>query len=404
MNSPIYKGDRVRMVANLRVSLALPLLLQITISMTGCGWLMYRGNPGRTGQSSINTSLDTGALEWSISSPGFATLIDVPSGPIVWSGPGSGPTIYAAGTDGKLYAFNSDSSLKWTYEVQAGPSINVAAVTTDGSTIYVTTGNLYAVSSSGSLKWTFVPPGPGIPFEPAIGADGTVYFGDQCGDMFALTPSGSIKWEYTGYSSPNCSNGGGNPIGPPAIANDGTIYFPAASGVLVALTPSGSVKWTAGFVGQLAVSTAGTIYIEDGYHLTALNPDSTLKWQINVLDYISAPAIGSDGTIYIGSLSGLLAINPDSTLKWQFRSDLTFTTATISGDGTIYAPVIGGGAAKVLYAINADGTPKWSRDWSSVTSCSVQDNEPAIGPDGTIYIIPDNGGQCMGGAPLIAIH
>ena len=57
-------------------------------------------------------------------------------GPDNMVGPRAGLTIYAGGNDGKLYAFNSDSSLKWTYDTGYGTYMNAAAVTTDGSTIY----------------------------------------------------------------------------------------------------------------------------------------------------------------------------------------------------------------------------------------------------------------------------
>ena len=147
----------------------------------------------------------------------------------------------------------------------------------------------------------------------------------------------------------------------------------------------------------------GTIYLGDGDHLTALNPNGSFKWQINVTDYFSQPALGADGTIYLGTVEqGLLAINPDSTVKWAYRSDLTFTTPTIGGDGTLYAAAFG----TVLHAVNPDGTVKWTMDWSSVTTCAVNYNEPTIGPDGTIYIIPDNGGSgsCIPVGPLIAVH
>jgi len=122
-----------------------------------------------------------------------------------------------------------------------------------------------------------------------------------------------------------------------------------------------------------------------------------------VTSYFSQPAVGADGTIYLGTNEqGLLAINPDSSVKWAYRSDPTFTTPTIGGDGTLYAAAFG----TVLHAVNPDGTVKWTMDWSTITTCAVNYKEPAIGPDGTIYIIPDNGGSgfCNPVGPLIAVQ
>lgn len=381
----------------------LPILICVALT-SGCNWVMYRGNALRNGRAVTDTSKLTGTVFWSVSSPGFGYFY-IPSGPVV----GSGPTIYAGGLDGNLYAFKSDGSLKWTYStgITPGAVLTAAGIAQDG-TVYATNGAVFAVSSSGTLKWKFVLPGPGIPFEPAIASDGTLYFGDQCGGIYALTPTGSVKWVFTEYQSPGCIEGisGGDPIGPaPAIAADGTIYaWVQNANVLVALTPAGSLKWIAGFSGDPVVgATTGTIYLRDGNHLTALNPDGSFKWQINVISYFSQPALGTDGTIYLGTNEqGLLAINPDGTVKWTYRSDLAFVTPTIGGDGTIYVPALD----TVLHAVDPNGTVKWTMDWSSVTTCAVNFNEPAIGPDGTVYIIPDNGGSgfCNPVGPLIAVH
>lgn len=381
----------------------LPILICVALT-SGCNWVMYRGNALRNGRAVTDTSKLTGTVFWSVSSPGFGYFY-IPSGPVV----GSGPTIYAGGLDGNLYAFKSDGSLKWTYStgITPGAVLTAAGIAQDG-TVYATNGAVFAVSSSGTLKWKFVLPGPGIPFEPAIASDGTLYFGDQCGGIYALTPTGSVKWVFTEYQSPGCIEGisDGDPIGPaPAIAADGTIYaWVQNANVLVALTPAGSLKWIAGFSGDPVVgATTGTIYLRDGNHLTALNPDGSFKWQINVISYFSQPALGTDGTIYLGTNEqGLLAINPDGTVKWTYRSDLAFVTPTIGGDGTIYVPALD----TVLHAVDPNGTVKWTMDWSSVTTCAVNFNEPAIGPDGTVYIIPDNGGSgfCNPVGPLIAVH
>lgn len=94
----------------------------------------------------------------------------------------------------------------------------------------------------------------------------------------------------------------------------------------------------------------------------------------------SSPAIGSDGTIYVGSGDDkVYAINPNGTEKWSFLTgdNIVESSPAIGSDGTIY---IGSDDDK-LYAIYPDGTEKWNfttgaEIWSS----------PAIGSDGTIYV------------------
>ena len=58
-------------------------------------------------------------------------------------------------------------------------------------TIYISAGeNLYAVNSNGTLRWKFA---NGVPrsiwSSPAIGADGTIYFGSDDGNLYAVGPA-----------------------------------------------------------------------------------------------------------------------------------------------------------------------------------------------------------------------
>jgi outer membrane protein assembly factor BamB len=63
---------------------------------------------------------------------------------------------------------------------------------------------------------------------------------------------------------------------------------------------------------------------------------------------MSHPTIGADGTIYVGSLDNkLYAINPDGSLKWSYTTghDVRSSPA-IGADGTVYV----GSDDKKLYA------------------------------------------------------
>jgi hypothetical protein len=115
-----------------------------------------------------------------------------------------------------------------------------------------------------------------------------------------------------------------------------------------------------------------------------------LKWSFTTGDAIwSSPAIGADGTIYVGSDdNNLYAINPDGSQKWSFAGwELVAlfsirSSPAIGADGTIYV----GSDDNNLYAINPDGSQKWSfKAYSSIES------SPAIGAGGTIYVGCDDG-------------
>jgi outer membrane protein assembly factor BamB len=61
---------------------------------------------------------------------------------------------------------------------------------------------------------------------PAIGADGTVYFGTKDGTFYALNPDGTLRFQL---------KAGGQISSAPAIANDGSVYFVADDGFLYAI-------------------------------------------------------------------------------------------------------------------------------------------------------------------------
>ncbi len=238
--------------------------------------------------------------------------------------------------------------------------------------------------TTNGTKWTS-PTGSPVWGPPAIGAEGTIYFGSWNGNLYALNPTnGSVKWTYTTTGAAMDSS--------PAIGADGTIYIGSADGYLYALYPNGGLKWSSPTGSQdssPSIGADGTIYIDDDADLYALNPtDGSVKWSYltGALTEID-PAIGANGTIYVPAyVSGnneLYAIYPNGSLKW---SDTTGNIGSIMGnpsigaDGTIYAEGAGG-----LDALNpTDGSVKWSYP-------VALGQQPAIGADGTIYVESQNG-------------
>ncbi|MDO9044703.1 MAG: PQQ-binding-like beta-propeller repeat protein [Methanobacteriaceae archaeon] len=334
------------------------------------------------------------------------------------------PTRFKNGTNylANLYALNPDGTKKWNYTILDGilnencynSFEGSPAITADG-TIYITGafhdntrtyGMVYAFNPDGTVKWKYIlnegstvyMSGP-----PAVGTDGTIYFsssyyeGGWNAKLNALAPNGAKKWEY------DVSQGQyGNNVPSPAIALDGTIYFvyhnSSYSGSIVnlcALDQNGGIKWVYQFNGGVrshpAVASDGTIYLTgDNGKLYAINPDGTLKWQYTAQkgDYtglMTAPSVSKDGTIYVGGYfkendgyPGILyAINPDGTLKWSFTTVRQVgINPVIGADGTIYFG--DGGGDDTFYALNPDGTIKWSLAVNPSTSA-------ALSSDGTLY-------------------
>jgi hypothetical protein len=84
---------------------------------------------------------------------------------------------------------------------------------------------LHALNPDGSAKWAF-DTDDNILCSPAVGSEGTIYFGCYNGQFYALNPDGSLKWKFTTGDKISSS---------PTIEDDGTIYFGSNDGYFYAL-------------------------------------------------------------------------------------------------------------------------------------------------------------------------
>jgi outer membrane protein assembly factor BamB len=92
------------------------------------------------------------------------------------------------------------------------------------------------VNADGTLKWKFAVP-IGVEGTPALGWDGTIYFGSYDSCLYALRDLGThadLLWKFpTGGPIDAC----------PTVDGDGTIYIGSRDGVMYAVNPDGSEKW-----------------------------------------------------------------------------------------------------------------------------------------------------------------
>src|SRR5208282_4297712 len=337
-------------------------------------WPRFRRTIQATALSAVDTSADTGSVEWMFTP---TSLAHMPSG--FGSSPAIGPdgTIYASGGCGDFYALNPDGSQKWNFP---------------------TSRPIYS--------------------SPAIGADGTIYFASNDGTFYALNPDGTQKWNFTLTTLSNATVGPDSAgVSTPAIGTDGTIYVGCNSSgaspvpplsVYYALNPNGTQKWkfdmlmfgNVSYVKSAAIEADGTIYVgtvtsPPGGYLVAIKPDGTLRWTAGNAPFSGSPAIGADGTVYdsTGTEGGgigfpFFAFNPGGSIKWTFPQGgsvgALFSDSAIGADGTIYAGFSAIGGESSFYsldALNPDGTQKWSAPIAGPPA-----GAPAIGADGTLYV------------------
>lgn len=307
---------------------------------------------------------------------------------VTWHGWGGAP-LASAQTDGaQRWAFSTLSTST------AGAIVSSPSVGPDG-TIYVGVevgaigssspgGRVFALNPNGTQKWVFTTP-DWVDSTPAVGHDGSVYFGCWDGVFYALKSDGTKKWTYAA---------GGFIASSPAIAPDGTIYFGSGAGNLHALNSDGTLKWTFAtddwVESSPAVAPDGTVYFGSWNNsVYAVKPDGTQKWRfVTGGDVVGSPAIGADGTVYVASRDlTLYALNADGSVKWNAVIGETLDTSpALAPDGTVYVTTSGGR----LFAFTAAGVAKWRYPAAGATALDPIYSSPAVRSDGTVVFGTSN--------------
>lgn len=374
--------DRTSRIGTILVACSLWLLVAVPASaqLANSAWPMYGHDLRHTGQSPYNGPIETPSVKWVAHVAPY-----VKAAPII----GPNDRVYL-GYNLKLCAFDpdtgaTDNATFWCFQLPARMRRNAAAVDVNG-TVYVGArdNRLWAINPDGTHKWAFSVGNDGdVNTSPAIGPDGTIYMAATWnGIVHALNPDGSLKWRLPcppgiSYSSP-------------ALGADQTTYVGTTLGFIHAVKPDGDLRWKTKVGSKIrfaspAVGADGTIYTGFGQGLAALWPDGTPRWSYAVRGgFSSAPAVANDGTIYaaggFGTSAALFAVNPDGTEKWTYPGPFN-SSPVIGGNGIVY--VAGGGR---LTAIDPDGHFLWDipigRRPRIISS-------PAIGSDGTLYIASD---------------
>ena len=294
---------------------------------------------------------------------------------------------------------------------------------------------VYTGPATPTLAWTFQA-NDAITSSPSIGHDGTIYVGaggyyDRFGwgtggrdsSLYAINPDGSLKWQFkTGHGIHAAGI-----FSSPAIGPDGTIYFGALDHYLYALEDSttyGKLRWkiylgSEQVYGSPALGQDGTIYVGNlTWRFFAISPEGSIKWN-HLVNWcvFSSPAIGSDGAIYVGSKDHHLYVFEDSItygkVRWAYATGqfydghLVDSSPAIGPDGTVYFGTDEYGAwGQIpvpvdigLWAVDSEGILKWTFG----TGDGVE-SSPAIGPDGTVYFgsydsclyaVSDSGGEAV---------
>ena len=351
-------------------------------------------------------------------------LGDLPEEPISWEFP-TGGTIYSSVTlasdgtafigsgDNKVYALNTDGTLKWEYET--GDWVDtVPALSPDESAVYVGSwdNKLYAINAvTGALSWSYET-GNYLLASPAVGADGVIYFGSNDNFFYALSPDGTLKWEYFLESDDTVLIHSSA-----AIGEDGTIYFGAHDGKLYALNPDGSFLWSyqvaAGLNGENSIISSpaldedGNIYFGAGSGaFYSLDSSGQLRWTYRLLEESeddepldSSPVVGPLGNIYFATREGyLVSLDNEGVELWSMDvGDVFLSAPLVDSEGNVYIPSYFGLAedsetgesqdVSGITAFDSSGTELW--DYS--LTYGYIDSSPTMDANGILYIGASDG-------------
>lgn len=273
-------------------------------------------------------------------------------------------------------SLTNEWSIDIRYSSQSSPALGK-----DG-TIYFGAwdGKLWALAPDGTRKWTFRT-GREVRSSPALGDDGTVYVGSRDRKFYAVGPDGRKKWEFTT---------GGWVDASPAIGADGTVYFGSWDTNFYALNRDGSRKWqfpTGGIVdSSAAIDSAGRIYF--GSHdknLYALEPDGKKAWShMTGGPILSSPALDRDGHIFFTSVDGFLyGLNRDGGQVWRLQTGgITASSPVLGADGTIYL-----GVNAWIWAISPGGAKLWEH--STEDANLLVTASPTSLTDGSVIYVSD---------------
>ena len=299
----------------------------------------------------------------------------------------------------------AEGDLKWKYDT--GANVQSGIVVDSNDDIYFGAGpKIISLHSDGALKWEmpltdiFTQSGLAFSIDESV-----VYIGNNT-EMWAFyTATGVQKWKYIG-----------NKMGYTGIAVDPSdnIYagcFGVGDKGAFSVDYAGNFRWDLAsdysFSG-LAIGKSNTVvyYLDEAFGLRELRlTDGNINWTHIGPTWSCAGSgvqIEIDGTIHYGALNFFYAINPDGSEKWNFPiGGKAVTNNAIGSNGNIwFIDTFEGGVPATLYSLTPAGVEDWHYDfpaWAGwgygATGLSLDSNDIAYAGcwDNKLYAINSDG-------------
>lgn len=257
--------------------------------------------------------------------------------------------VIAGSTNKKVYAFDHDGSLLWTFET-GGTVHSVAAGDLNGDgRIEVVAGShdtrVYALDARGQELWRFE-----VPYYKRAPIVRTVFLADLEGDGRQEVIAGADSWRYYALDAE------GNELWHYESVHGST------AGVAADLDGDGRME-----------VVCGTEY----YWWPCVNADGTLRWSYSTstgprVNSVAAGDVDGDGqkeVIFGGADANVHVVGADGKLRWQYNTGdeiKRVRTADVDGDGV--EEIIVGSMSFNVYVLKGDGTRLWRRDLGDVVT------------------------------------
>jgi len=257
--------------------------------------------------------------------------------------------VIAGSTNKKVYAFDHDGSLRWTFETGGTVHSVVAGDLNGDGQIEVVAGShdthVYALDARGKELWRFE-----VPYYKRTPIVRTVFLADLEGNGRQAVIAGADSWRY------------------------------------YALDPEGNELW---HYESVHGSTAGVAADLDGdgrmevvcgteyYWWPCVNPDGTPRWSYSTstgprVNSVAVGDVDGDGqkeVIFGGADTNVHVVGADGKLRWQYNTGDEINrvrTADVDGDGV--EEIVVGSMSFNVYVLKGDGTRLWRRDLGDVVT------------------------------------
>lgn len=266
--------------------------------------------------------------------------------------------VIIGGYNHNLYALDAESGQEnWVFPIPEGRFIGGPLVTEAGIFAAATDGKVYAITPAGEQLWAPFATEKEIWAAPVSDKDcECLYIASMDHRVYALDArSGNLLWKTDDL--------GGAIVSSPAI-DDGSLYVGTFGRQVVALDASdGSEKWrfdTQEWVWGTPALDENNLYVGDlSGTLYALNKaDGSLLWKVQpggaIVDH---PLVTAEG-IYFTSEDGLVvSLTPEGSIRWQQTLEGHTYTAPLAFEGMILVATDQPDA--LLAALDSNGVGKW---------------------------------------------